>query len=179
MDFTFVKFITQLLSSADDSLENETRLLLLWVGSLVTLCTFVFTHITSMVKPVHIFMARSRASKSCLKTELCFHRYVHFPVFRYIFLIFTTSSVLATRMTSLLWSSLLTCIKSRITQNGQELIKNLYKRASFLVTLNICSKKFFVLYIKLDKSKASSRTLVRRSIEALSCSNFFISCLSY
>ena len=40
--------------------------------------TLVFTHITSVVKPVHIFMVRSRVSKSRLKAELCFHYYVHF-----------------------------------------------------------------------------------------------------
>ena len=44
----------------------------------VTLYTFVFTHITSVVKPVHIFMARSRVSKSPLKAELFYYRYVHF-----------------------------------------------------------------------------------------------------
>ena len=47
-------------------------------GWLVTLHTLVFTHIKSVVKPVHIFMARSRVSRSHLKVELCFHRYVHF-----------------------------------------------------------------------------------------------------
>ena len=74
------------LSSADESLKDETRLLLLWVGSLLTLHTFVFTHITSMVKPVHTFMARSRISKSRLKAELCLNRYVHFsfvPIYIY------------------------------------------------------------------------------------------------
>ena len=47
--------------------------------------TFVFTHITSIVKLVHIFMARSRVSKSRKKAELSFHRYVHFacvPIWR-------------------------------------------------------------------------------------------------
>ena len=58
--------------------EHKTRLPLLWVGLLVTLHTFVFIHIRSVVKPVHTFMARSRVSESCLKAELCFHRYVHF-----------------------------------------------------------------------------------------------------
>ena len=37
----------------------------------------VFIHITSVVKPAHIFTARSRVSKSCLLTELCFHCFVH------------------------------------------------------------------------------------------------------
>ena len=36
---------------------------------------FVFTHITSVVKPVHILMVRSRVFKSRLKVGLC---YVHF-----------------------------------------------------------------------------------------------------
>ena len=73
-----MKFSTQLFSSADKSLKDETHLLLLWVGLLVTLYIIVFTHIASVVKPVHIFMAGSRVSKSRLKAELCFYRYVHF-----------------------------------------------------------------------------------------------------
>ena len=36
---------------------------------------FVFTHITSVIKPVHILMARSRVFKNRLKVGLC---YVHF-----------------------------------------------------------------------------------------------------
>ena len=76
-------------SSADESIKDETRLLLLWVSSLVTLYTFVFTHMTYVVKPVHIFMAKSRVSKSRLKPELCFHRYVYFscvPIYTYIYI---------------------------------------------------------------------------------------------
>ena len=61
----------------------------------MTLPSFVFAQITSLVKPVHIFMATSRVSKYCLKAELCFHRFAHFSVFRYMVLVFTTSSVLA------------------------------------------------------------------------------------
>ena len=46
----------------------------------------VFIHILSVVKPVHIFMARSRICKSCLTVELYFHRSVHFDcVAIYIF----------------------------------------------------------------------------------------------
>ena len=67
-----------MFSSADESLKEETRLLLIWVGSLVTLHTFVFTHITSVVKPVHIFMTGGRVSKSHLKAEISFHGYVHY-----------------------------------------------------------------------------------------------------
>ena len=77
-EFTFVKFTNHRFSSADGSLKDETRLLLLWVGSLVILHTFVFTHLASVVKLMHTFMVRSRASKSYLKAELCLHRYVHF-----------------------------------------------------------------------------------------------------
>ena len=46
-------------------LKDETCLLLLWVTSLVTRYTFAFTHIASLVKPVHISMAmaKSRFSK--------------------------------------------------------------------------------------------------------------------
>ena len=65
-DFTSVKFTTQLFSSADESLKDETRLLLLGVSSVGTLYTCVFTHITSVVKPMHNFMARSRVPKSRL-----------------------------------------------------------------------------------------------------------------
>ena len=45
VNFTFVKFISQLFSSADKSLKDETRLLLLWYGSLVTLhtlCLYIY-----------------------------------------------------------------------------------------------------------------------------------------
>ena len=49
----------QMFSSADESLKDETHLLLFWFGSLVTLHTFVLVHITSVVKPVHIFIPRS------------------------------------------------------------------------------------------------------------------------
>ena len=34
--------------------------------------------IPSVVKPVHIFIARNRVSKRCLMAELCFHRFVDF-----------------------------------------------------------------------------------------------------
>ena len=76
-----MKFTTPLSSSTDESLKDETRQLLLLVGSLVTLHTFVFTNITSADKPVHILMARSRVSKSRLKSEL-------FSIVMCIFLVF-------------------------------------------------------------------------------------------
>ena len=38
----------------------------------------VFTDITSLLKLVHIFIARNRVFKSCLMAELCFHCFVHF-----------------------------------------------------------------------------------------------------
>ena len=72
---TFVKFTSQTFSRTEESLKHKTRLLLLWDVSLVTLLIFMFINITSVVKTVHIFMARSRASKSCLMAELCFHRF--------------------------------------------------------------------------------------------------------
>ena len=87
-----MKFTAQLFSSADESLKNETHLLLLWAGLLKTLYTFVFTHVMSAGKPVHIFMARSRFSKSHLKAELCFHCVFSFnfniKFFRLIYFIF-------------------------------------------------------------------------------------------
>ena len=83
---TKVDSFTQLFSGADESVKDKTHLLLLWVGSLAALSTFVFTHVTSVVKPLHIFMAKSRVCKSCLKADFCFHRYVHFScVLIYIF----------------------------------------------------------------------------------------------
>ena len=51
---------------------------MVWVGLLMVVHTFVFTHIISVVKPMDIFMARIRVSKSCLKAELYFHRFAHF-----------------------------------------------------------------------------------------------------
>ena len=88
--------ITQLFSSTDKSLKDKTRLLLLWVGSLVAMHTLILTHTTSAAKPVHIPMARrhipmttSRISKSRLKAELCFHCYVHLscaPIYIYIYI---------------------------------------------------------------------------------------------
>ena len=108
-DFTFAKFISQLFSKADESFKDEVRLLLLCVGSLVTLYTFVFTHIASVVGPVHTFKEGSRVSKGRLKGELCFHCYVHFLVFPYIVSVFATSSVLAIRRTSLLRNFHLGC----------------------------------------------------------------------
>ena len=73
-----VKFNVQMVSSVDKSLMNETCLLLLWVGMLVTLQTFVFIHLTNMVRPVHVFMVRKRVSKNCSRAELFFQRLVHF-----------------------------------------------------------------------------------------------------
>ena len=46
--------------------------------------------------------ALEAVSKSCLMAELCFHRFVHLIVFRFIFSAFTTSSVLVIGRTSLL-----------------------------------------------------------------------------
>ena len=81
----------------------------IWNGSLVTLYTFVFIIMTFVLNPGHIFMASSRASESCLMAELCYHHFVHLVVFRYRFLAFTTSSVLAIRRSSILWGSPLRC----------------------------------------------------------------------
>ena len=64
-----------LIRSADECFKDETRLLLLWNGSLVTLYTF-YPYLICDVKQVHILMVKSRVSKSCLMAELCFHRFV-------------------------------------------------------------------------------------------------------
>ena len=73
-----MKFNVLMVSSVDKSLMNETCLLLLWVGMLVTLQTFVFIHLTNMVRPVHVFMVRKRISKNYSRAELFFQRIVHF-----------------------------------------------------------------------------------------------------
>ena len=68
---------TSLLSSSPSTA-------LRWFGS--DTAHIVLIHIPSTVKPVHIFMARNRVSKSSLMAELCFHRFVHFDcVPTYIF----------------------------------------------------------------------------------------------
>ena len=92
-------------SSTDESLKDIMYLLLLWDGLLwdgspVTLHTFLFIHVTSAVKPVHVFMASCRVSKICLMVELCFLTSMKF----HIFSAFTISSVLVIRSTSLVWS---------------------------------------------------------------------------
>ena len=92
-----------------ESLKDETCLLLLWDYSSVTLHTFVFIHIISVVQPMYIFKARNKVSKSCLMVELFFHRFKYFVVFRYICLVFTTNRVLRIRRTSLFWYSSLRC----------------------------------------------------------------------
>ena len=58
--------------------QDKTYPLLFWDGLLVTRDVFMFLHVISVVKSEHIFMARKRAFKSCLMTEFCFHRFVHF-----------------------------------------------------------------------------------------------------
>ena len=47
-------------------------------------------------KPVYIFMARNRVSKTCLLAKLCFHCYVYFGSVQDLFLPFTTNSVVFT-----------------------------------------------------------------------------------
>ena len=49
----------------------------------IYVCIYIYIYITDilyvyMVKSVPIFMARNKVSKSCLMTDLCFHRFVHF-----------------------------------------------------------------------------------------------------
>ena len=38
----------------------------------------IYRYSESVMKPVYMFLARNRVSKSCLMAELCFHRFVHF-----------------------------------------------------------------------------------------------------
>ena len=63
---------TKVCSVASEPTQSSSRhvsflMLLLRVGSLVTLHTLVFTHITSVVKPVDFFMARNRVFKNRFK----------------------------------------------------------------------------------------------------------------
>ena len=61
-----------MFSSPDESLKDETRLLLLWESLLVTPCS------SFEVMLVRIFTAKITASKSCLMIDLCFHPCVDF-----------------------------------------------------------------------------------------------------
>ena len=54
---------SQSSSRGVSSFKDSSALLNERIGSLVTFHTLAFTHVTSVVKPVHIFMARSRVSK--------------------------------------------------------------------------------------------------------------------
>ena len=42
--------------------------------------TFVFIHITFVVKSIHISIARNRVPKRCFIVKLCFHRFVFFGI---------------------------------------------------------------------------------------------------
>ena len=57
-----------------------------------------FIYIISVGKSVHIFTARKRISKSCLITELCFNRFVHFAFwlcsYTYIYIYIYISHIL-------------------------------------------------------------------------------------
>lgn len=82
-DLTFLSFPSQMFISDDESLKDETRLLLLQESTLVALYIFLFTQIIYVVKPVHIFMVKGRASKSYLVAQ------VHFgcvPIYKYIYI---------------------------------------------------------------------------------------------
>ena len=68
----------------------------------------VFIHVPSVVKPVHIVMARNRVSISCLMSSVSIVFCV-LIMFRYIFSAFTTNSVLVIKRALLLWSSPLSC----------------------------------------------------------------------
>ena len=55
----------------------------LYIYVYIHICIYIYIYIADilyvyMVKSVPIFMARNRVSKSCLMTDLCFHRFVHF-----------------------------------------------------------------------------------------------------
>ena len=61
-----MKFTSRLFSSIDQSLkdENMSATCLRWFAS--DTVHIVFIHITSVVKSVHIVMARRRVSRSCI-----------------------------------------------------------------------------------------------------------------
>ena len=56
-----MRFTFQMFCSTDKSLKDEMRLLLLRDDLLVKLHTFVFLHITPVVKPAYIFKAMNRS----------------------------------------------------------------------------------------------------------------------
>ena len=78
-----------MFSSTDESLKDETCKLVPWDGLLVKLHTFVvFIHDIFEIKPVHISITRTRASKSFLMGELCFNRFQDFnclPIYIFSF----------------------------------------------------------------------------------------------
>ena len=88
-DFSFVKFTTQLRWWVLKGRNASATALRWFAGETVHFCVHPYIHIRSAVKPVDIFMARSRVSKSHLKGDLCFHCYVHFscvPIYIYIYI---------------------------------------------------------------------------------------------
>ena len=70
----------------------------------------VFIHILSVVKPVHIFMARNRFSKSSLMDELCFYCFADFHCIPIYIFCFHHKQWLAIRSTSVFWNSPLSCL---------------------------------------------------------------------
>ena len=81
-----MKITTQLFISADECLKDILYLLLVWVISLITFYTFVFTHITSVMKPVQIFMTRRRVSKSLKHVCIPFSSIICMCIFIYIYI---------------------------------------------------------------------------------------------
>ena len=100
--FSFLKFTSQMFSNVNESKTKLVATALKWFAS--GFAHFGFIHITSVVKPVHIFVVRNRISKSCLLTEPCFHCFKHFGcVLIYIF------SFHHKQCATLLWSLPLRC----------------------------------------------------------------------
>ena len=87
----------KIFSRAHEFLKHKTCKLLLWEGLLATMHRLCSIHITTVVKPGHFLLTTSRVSKSLLMNELL-------VALQYIFSAFTTSSVLAIKRTSPVWS---------------------------------------------------------------------------
>ena len=83
---TFVKFLSQILSSAGGSLKGEAYLQLFCDGLLVPLYTFLLIHLIYVVKPVYLFMTRSKVSKILLNEWAPLPWFCAFRLFEYLIL---------------------------------------------------------------------------------------------
>ena len=76
-DFTFVKYTSQMLSSADESLKKK-KACYCSEWFVRDTAHIVFIRLISVVNPVHIFISRNRVSKIFSMAGVCFHCFFHF-----------------------------------------------------------------------------------------------------